>query len=102
MTDPYVTSLALLAGVLALSIAIYLQFFGTDAPVSYAVGYYVLGSGIILIIYELAAAYSTLIILLGIWMVLLSECITAVTIVRSYELKGPIKQVRENLREGAK
>ena len=98
---PLVSSLALFAGALAMCIAVYLQMFGTDAPVSYAVGYYVLGSGILLIVYEMAVAVSSLIIVLGIGMILLSECITAYSVIKSYGLQGPIAQVRENLREEA-
>lgn len=99
---PLVDALALLAGALAMSIAVYLQMFGTDAPVSYAVGYYVLGSGIFLIVYEMAVSVSSLIIILGISLILLSEFITAYSVIKSYGLQGPIAQVRENLREGSR
>lgn len=90
-----VGALALFAGIFAMSVAIYLQTFGTDAPVSYAVGYYVLGAGILLVVYELAVMYSTAVIIGGILMVLLSECVTAWTIVKSYGIKSPVDALKD-------
>lgn len=97
MINTAVSALSLFAGAFALSIAIYLQFLGTEAPVSYAIGFYVLGSGIMLILYEMAISYSTSIVIVGVLLILASEFITAWTVVKSYNIRSPQHYIAEIL-----
>lgn len=88
-TTPLIAILSLFAGAFALSAAIYLQFLGVEAPVSYAIGFYVLGSGILLILYEAVVMFDQNIIAVGVLLIAASEVITAMTIVRAYEIRTP-------------
>lgn len=97
MMGPIEGTLALLAGCLGLSIAVYIQFFAEDVPAGYALAYYALGSGILLIVYEIVTSWSAPVVTLAVLLVIASEIITASSLFREYGVAGAL----DSLRSGA-
>lgn len=90
----FIHSLSLLAGGAALAIAVYIQLVATDeTPISYAIAYYLLGAGILLVLLELEWSYAESIIAVGVLSIIAAEYLLAVAIFRTYNISGPVDQL---------